>query len=296
MSLDPTEQGRLRLEIFADLERLVEARGGFATRDELVDFEIEGRRLGLIDRNRGIRNPHVFDSTLSVVTSPAGPYDDEVGTDGLLKYSFRSGDPIGGDNRKLRFAKETGTPIILFEKPMPNVYVPIFPAFVIDENFNDRYFLIATGEAEWRAHLSAHSTEVEKRYVSQIVNRRVHQPVFRARVMVAYARTCAICRLKHPELLDAAHIVGDSELDGVASVNNGLALCKIHHAAYDQNLVGISGDYLVHINGDLLMEIDGPMLKHGLQEMHGVSLSLPHREVDLPSQERLDARFETFRR
>jgi putative restriction endonuclease len=124
----------------------------------------------------------------------------------------------------------------------------------------------------------------------------VHQPVFRARVMVAYARTCAICRLKHPELLDAAHIVGDSEVDGLASVNNGLALCKIHHAACDQNLVGISGDYRVHINGDLLLEVDGPMLKHGLQEMHGISLSLPDRAADLPSPERLDTRFETFRR
>jgi len=178
---------------------------------------------------------------------------------------------------------------------MPNVYVPIFPAFVIDEDFSARYFVIATGEAEWRAYQSSGSTEIEKRYVQQVVNRRVHQPVFRARVMVAYAKTCAVCRLKHPELLDAAHIVGDADADGVASVTNGLALCKIHHAAYDQDLLGISGDYKVHINGDLLVEVDGPMLKHGLQEMHGMELALPRKMADLPSRERLDLRFEAFR-
>lgn len=175
----------MRLEIFADLERLIENRGGFATRDELVNFEIEGRRLGLIDRNRGIRNPIEFDSTLSVVTAPDSPYRDSVGSDGLLRYSFRSGDPIGGDNRKLRAAMETRTPIILFEKPLPNVYVPIFPAFVNDENHPDRFFLIATGEAAWRAYETVGSGEIEKRYVAQVVSRRVHQPVFRARVMVA---------------------------------------------------------------------------------------------------------------
>lgn len=101
--------------------------------------------------------------------------------------------------------------------------------------------------------------------------------------MVAYNKTCTICRLAHPELLDAAHIIADSEETGIASVNNGLALCKIHHAAYDHNLIGISADYIVHVDRDLLREVDGPMLKHGIQEMHGVRLSLPRRSPDLPS-------------
>jgi putative restriction endonuclease len=296
MSLDSLEQGRLRLAIFADLERFIEIRGGFATRDELVNFEIEGNRLGLIDRNRGIRNPLEFDSTLSIVTSPSGPYNDDIRPNGVIRYAFRSGDPVGGDNRKLRIALETSTPLILFEKPMPNVYVPVFPAYVIDENFDERYFVIATGEAEWRAHALREASEADRNYVSQVVQKRVHQPIFRARVMVAYSKTCTICQLKHPGLLDAAHIVPDSDIDGNASVTNGLALCKLHHAAFDQNLLGISGDYLVHINEDLLLEDDGPMLKHGLQEMHGLSLSLPQRKLDMPSRERLDVRFEDFLR
>ena len=294
MALSSLEQARLRLDAFAELELLIDARGGFATYRELLDFELHGQRFPLIDSNRGIRNPAELDSTLSVVSAVDGPYDDQLGSDGILRYAFRAGDPIGGDNRKLRRAMETRTPIILFEKPMPGIYVPVISAFVIDEDPEARFFLIATDEAVWRAHGSG-GAEIDKRYVAQIVKRRVHQPVFRARVIIAYDRTCAVCRLAHPELLDAAHIIADSDAAGVAHVTNGLALCKIHHAAYDNNLIGISPDYVVQVDKDLLLEVDGPMLKHGIQEMHGTKLTLPARRADWPSRDSLDARFATFR-
>lgn len=40
---------------------------------------------------------------------------------------------------------------------------------------------------------------------------------------------------------------------------------QIHHAAYDQHLIGVSPDYEVHVNRDLLLEEDGPTLEHGLR-------------------------------
>ncbi len=61
------EQDRIRLAAFAGLERLIDSRGGFATRDELLNFDLEGRRFPLIDYSRGIRIPADFDETLSVV-------------------------------------------------------------------------------------------------------------------------------------------------------------------------------------------------------------------------------------
>ena len=42
---------------------------------------------------------------------------------------------------------------------------------------------------------------------------------------------CALCRLRHQELLDAAHITPDSEAEGEPLVSNGVVLCKLHHAA-----------------------------------------------------------------
>ncbi|UJP09389.1 HNH endonuclease [Microbacterium sp. KUDC0406] len=134
----------------------------------------------------------------------------------------------------------------------------------------------------------------ERRYAERLVRSRLHQPLFRARVLRAYDSSCAICSLRHAELLDAAHIVPDSDQYGVAEVTNGLALCKIHHASYDRNLLGITPDYEVRIDRQLLDEVDGPMLRHGLQDMHGRVLTLPKREKDWPSRERLATKFEAF--
>ena len=113
--------------------------------------------------------------------------------------------------------------------------------------------------------------------------------------MLAYQEHCAICKLKHRELLDAAHIIPDKE-GGEPVVQNGLALCKIHHAAFDQNIIGITPDYQIHVRKDILEEIDGPMLKHGIQEMHGSKLILPRAESKRPKREWLEERYQSFRR
>jgi putative restriction endonuclease len=273
----------------------MDSLGGFATRDELFNFILEGNRFPLIDYSRGIRNPGDFDETFSVVSSDDSPYSDHIGDDGILRYSFRDGNPMGGDNRKLRTAMLSQKPIAVFRKLLANVYISFVPSYVIAEDLEQRFFLIATGEESWRSFTtSAAEPEIDRRYAEQVIRRRVHQPEFRARVILAYSRTCAVCRLNHPELLDAAHIIPDRDDEGVAHVTNGLALCKIHHAAFDSGILGISPDYLVHIDADVLREVDGPMLKHGIQEMNGASLKLPDKKVDWPSRDALARRFEEF--
>jgi putative restriction endonuclease len=97
---------------------------------------------------------------------------------------------------------------------------------------------------------------------------RLHQGEFRIRVLSAYKEQCAFCRLRHQQLLDAAHIIPDGEDGGEPIVPNGLSLCKIHHAAFDNNIVGLNPDYKIIVREDILEEIDGPMLKYGIQEMH----------------------------
>ncbi|HOX33642.1 MAG TPA: HNH endonuclease, partial [Spirochaetales bacterium] len=101
-------------------------------------------------------------------------------------------------------------------------------------------------------------------------------------------------RLRHPELLDAAHIVPDSDDRGTPIVQNGLSLCKIHHAAYDHDILGVSPDFEVKIRSDILKERDGPMLLHGLQELDGTKIALPARASDRPARERLEFRYRSF--
>jgi putative restriction endonuclease len=99
---------------------------------------------------------------------------------------------------------------------------------------------------------------LHRRYVTVSAKRRPHQVAFRERVLSAYRTTCALCRLRHGALLDAAHIIPDGEPDGEPEVSNGIALCKIHHAAYDLNYLGITPRYEVEVRKDLLDEVDDP--------------------------------------
>ncbi len=295
--LTQEEQALLRLEVFADLELFIESRGGFASFDELTGFVMRnGLRMPLLDKGRGIRNPQQLDVSLTIMSASDGgrnnPYDDAIdrGT-GLLRYSWAKGPVDAGDNRKLLAALETGTPIILFEKPLPNLYVPVFPVHVIDVDLENRHFIVDLDDSGMR---TSRAVTLDKKYVDRLVKQRVHQPMFRARVLSAYSKRCAVCTLKYPELLDAAHIISDSDERGLPVVTNGMAMCKIHHAAYDQNFLGVSPDYVVHINETLLADRDGPMLQFGLQAMNGKALELPSRRDDRPDRDYLAERFEQF--
>jgi putative restriction endonuclease len=115
-----------------------------------------------------------------------------------------------------------------------------------------------------------------------------------ARVLRAYTERCAMCRLHHAELLDAAHIIPDGEPRGDAVVPNGLSLCKIHHAAYDANILGVRPDLVVEVAPHMLEEADGPMLTHGLQGMGGARLLIPRERAARPDPERLEHRYEQF--
>jgi len=79
-------------------------------------------------------------------------------------------------------------------------------------------------------------------------------------------------------------------------VQNGLALCKIHHAAFDQNLIGVRPDTLcVEVQPEIREQSDGPMLRHGLQELQGVRLLLPSARDAQPDRSRLQERWDEFR-
>jgi putative restriction endonuclease len=137
---------------------------------------------------------------------------------------------------------------------------------------------------------------VQRAYAFRVVRQRLHQAGFREGVLAAYRRTCSICRLRHEELLDAAHIIPDGQPRGDPVIPNGLALCKLHHAAFDSNIIGIRPDLVVEIRQDILREIDGPMLLHGLQGLHGSIITVPHEARLRPAPDRLEERYEQFQR
>lgn len=293
--MDSQVERALREQIMTWVAQRADRNGGWLTREELLTgYRPDGgAALPLIDYTRGIRNPASLEATLSIVSSTDGPYDDRDTGDGLLHYAYRRGS-TDGDNRKLRRALELGVPLLLFIKPEPGVYVPVQPVYVVADDQDSATFVIALDEAFRYLPDPVHLDEDQRRYALRLARQRLHQPVFRGRVIKAYATRCAICALAHGELLEAAHIYPDSHPQGRAAVSNGLSLCSIHHTAYDRGFLGITPDYEVRLDADLLAEVDGPMLRHGLQEMHGRALQLPRRDVDHPDRDALAWRFEQF--
>lgn len=295
--MDSVVERVTRERAMAWVEQRAAENGGWISRDQLLrGFRPDGAEpLGLIDYSRGIRNPAQMAATLSITTSVGGPYEDRDLGDGLLHYAYRQGGR-GGDNTKLRRAMELGVPLILFIKTEPNVLVPVQPVYVVADDESTRTFVIALDEDFRDVADPTSLTEDQRRYAVRTARQRLHQPVFRGRVIRAYATRCSICSLAHGRLLEAAHIYPDSHPEGRAVVSNGLSLCSIHHAAYDANLLGITPDHVVQLDDDLLAEVDGPMLRHGLQEMHGRVLTLPVRRQDRPDRDALAYRYEAFRR
>ncbi len=276
----------------AYLAEAMAASGGVVTRAQLEAFSYAGEQLKLIDQSRGIRNPRQLGATLSILSQPKGPYDDVETEDGLLRYAYRDGDADGGDNRKLRRAAELGVPLVLLQGIAPGVFVPTFPVYVVADDPVGRYVEIAVDD-DLRFLAGSTPSDDTRAYAERLTRLRLHQPVFRARVLRAYEQACAICRLRHADLLDAAHILSDAE-GGQPVVPNGLSLCKIHHAAYDRGIVGVRPDYVVQVRPDVLLEVDCPMLKHGIQEVHGWRLELPKALKERPDRELLQRRWSAF--
>jgi len=292
--VDLSAELALRHRVFDAVAARV-ADSGSLTREALSALPVDGSPRRLIDVSKGIWNPSELAATLSVVSSPDGPYADAEVEGGLFRYDYRAGS-IEGDNAKLRLAYELQLPILLLRKERGGVYIPICPVYVIRDDVADRRFLLAVHESLRFLAEPGHDSILERRYAERIAKHRLHQATFRGIVLHAYATRCTVCSLRHGRLLDAAHIIGDGRPRGEPVVENGLSLCKIHHAAFDANLLGVTPDCEVRIDRDLLAETDGPMLRHGLQEMDGRVLVLPQRRRDRPDRDRLAERWAEFGR
>jgi putative restriction endonuclease len=171
----------------------------------------------------------------------------------------------------------------------------VAPVFVVADDPLERQVLLQVGlpVADMGPQGPVSGADV-RAYALREVRYRLHQQRFRLNVLTAYRHRCAICALREKALVQAAHILEDAGAEGIAAVVNGLALCAIHHLAYDRNLLGIDPAGVVHIARRVRDEHDGPMLRAGLQGFHGQAIELPRRLDDRPDPERLAVRFARF--
>ena len=302
---DSAHDTRVRAAVFEWLSEQVAIHGDVLPRTLLArGLTHEGARVPLVGP-QGIFKPQVLrEVPLSITTSPESPYDDSFGPDGLLRYRYRGSNPNHPDNLGLRLAMERRLPLIYFHGVVPGKYVATWPVFVVKDNPAGLAFSVAVDDAshmglttlavEAAGFASEDSDSGRRLYITASVRQRLHQRSFRERVLSAYRHQCAFCRLRHEELLDAAHIVPDSEPQGEPRVSNGLALCKLHHAAFDRYFVGVRPDYVVEVRPDILREHDGPTLVHAIQALHGVHITVPVQDILRPAVSLLEIRYDRF--
>jgi putative restriction endonuclease len=235
-------------------------------------------------------------AALTLFTSPNSPYADEIDEEtATIIYAYRSGAMSLADNRALDAAFEMRVPLIYFKGIEPGQYMVIAPVFV---TARDRAAgLVKLTQGVPFMDLSGDglvSSEPARHEALREVVIRLQQQRFRREVLGAYRQRCTVFALKRRELVQAAHITEFADW-GIEDVTNGLALCAIHHLAYDRNLMGIDPGGVVHISSALQAQIDGPMLREGIQAFHGAPITQPPAREKRPDPARLAIRFERFR-
>lgn len=295
------DDAAVRLAAFSFLEEQVAIHGEVLPRGLLLaGFTHNGVRVPLLGP-QGIFKPAILAGMpLSITTTPPKegkprPYQDTFTPDGLLLYRYRGEDPQHHDNVGLRKAMQTQTPVIYFHGIVPGQYLAFWPVFIVADEPERLTFTADVNSRRLTPVSDEVETHYERAYVTRQVRQRLHQADFRVRVITAYQEMCAVCRLRHKELLDAAHILPDTHPLGEPLVTNGMALCKLHHAAFDQNIIGVRPDLIVEVNQRVLAEIDGPMLIHGLQGFHGATITVPRKASLRPDPDVLSERYELFR-
>ncbi|MEX2488936.1 MAG: HNH endonuclease [Pseudomonadales bacterium] len=268
-------------------------------------FVFQGEKVFLANRARGIFKPRQLGrGLLSIKTTEprqgrVNIYSDQETDEGYFRYSLQRGDAYAGGNKHLWEALEDRTPFIYFHAVAEGLYKAIWPCCVTNIHAKTGFAEIVVGSP---GVVSASAPESvvytlpaapERRYAVQETKRRLYQATFRENVLQAYNDRCAISGLPIRRLLDAAHITPDAEVDSSVEVSNGISLSRLHHQAFDANLLGITPDLKVVVSSQLLDSKDGALLT-ALQCCHNSKISVPRIEQARPDRDRLAMRFELF--
>ncbi len=146
-------------------------------------------------------------------------------------------------------------------------------------------------ESEQRIIESSDSENETIRRVELIQTMRAfRESRFRPQVLQAYSYCCAICNCAL-KLVDAAHIIPVNHPRSTDEIDNGIALCRLHHSAYDNGLLGIRSNHGIILNPDALSRLRDASLLSGLEEFRN---ALP-RNIRVPASREAGPRPENLR-
>lgn len=268
-------------------------------------FYYRSEQILLGTKAEGIFKPRQMQQgLLSIKTTKPRPgrdniYDDQETSEGFFRYALKKGHPRQGSNRYLWEAMENQTPFVYFHAIAPGRYKAIWPCFVTNIHEIEMFCEVVVGDP-----LIARNTQptiVEypplnipaRAYAVRETRVRLHQATFRANVLRAYNDRCALSGLPIIELLEAAHITPDSFAHSSTEVSNGITMTRLHHRAYDSDLIGITSEFKIVVGRKIKEQSDIPILST-IKKLDGSSLILPKQMQQQPNRERLAERYKAF--
>jgi putative restriction endonuclease len=111
--------------------------------------------------------------------------------------------------------------------------------------------------------IDAAVSQKPRAYALRVTRTALRDFKFRRDVLAAYGHQCAMCSVQL-QLIEAAHIIPVEHPDGTDEVRNGVALCVLHHRAYDRGLVGFDEQLNVKINPTKIAAMQAEGLVGGL--------------------------------
>lgn len=129
-----------------------------------------------------------------------------------------------------------------------------------------------------------------RRYAVLATKRALRESGFRNRVLVAYGHSCAMCGVQL-RLLDAAHILPAAHADSTDDTDNGVALCALHHRAYDGELVTFDAAFRTHVNDAMAQALQAEHRDGGMPAFRRAlrpNLALPPNRRDRPARRFID--------
>lgn len=236
------------------LEQLEHNESRLFTRNDLVGLTVDGQPTAILHSSDGVVIPPGFDMPVSLTLSPSdfgtslAHYIDDAG---MFQYPDEQRGRTAKADQGLLSALEARVPLVVFAPMGESTYQAVFPVYVHRYLHRDQVFELDTSGA-YLPLRTGFAPEYERRWTVGTTRQRLHQPVFRRDVLQAYNSQCAVCGLGIAGLLDAAHIVPDRNEHGIASVINGIALCKNHHAAFDGGLLAVAEDLTIHVSDRIM--------------------------------------------
>jgi putative restriction endonuclease len=227
---------------------------GWLPASELRKFTVDGVRVPL-SAQQGIFKPALLNEPLSIRSALDSPYNDPL--DGArVRYAFAP-ESREYENDGLKRCRDEQLPLIYLvqTKPKPNTeYIVFAPVFVSGWDDGAREFFIDLSEQRELASSERRNVNIvrdgvalEKRYATTLVERRLHQARFRNQILQAYRERCAVCVLRVRPLLDGAHLVPDRDPRQTIMVNEGMALCALHHRALDARILRFDETYRIRV-------------------------------------------------